>query len=107
MISIVAHHNLDQPALDAMNKIWPMRPDRERTLMGQVILERAILHIPDVAAEPRYTFVATHQKALSIRSFLGVPMLRDGNPIGALALYRREVGLFSNVVTGLRRYTNR
>ncbi len=96
MISIVAHHNLDQPALDAFNKIWPMRPDREKTLMGWVILERTILHIPDVAAEPRYTFAATHQKALGVRSFLGVPMLRDGNPIGAIALYRHEVGLFSD-----------
>src|SRR5262249_48711035 len=35
-ISIVAHHNLEQSALDALNKIWPMRPDPERTLMGQV-----------------------------------------------------------------------
>jgi two-component system, NtrC family, sensor kinase len=95
MISVVAHHNLDQPALDAMSKIWPMRPDRERTLIGQVIVERSILHISDVAAESRYTFANTSQKALGIRSFLGVPMLRDGSPIGAIALYRREVGLFS------------
>ena len=96
LISIVAHHNLDPSALDAFNKIWPMRPDREKTLMGQVILDRTILHIRDVAAEPRYTFAVTHQKALNIRSFLGVPMLKDGMPIGAIALYRHEVGLFSD-----------
>jgi len=95
-ISVVAHHNLEQSALDALNKIWPMRPDPERTLMGQVILERSILHIPDVAAEVRYTFAAAHQEALGIRSFLGVPMLRDGKPIGAIALYRHEAGLFSD-----------
>ena len=95
MISVVAHHNLAQPALDALNRIWPMRPDPQRTLMGQVIVERSILHIHDVAAEPRYTFAAAHP-ALGIRSFLGVPMLRDGTPIGAIALYRREVGLFSD-----------
>jgi signal transduction histidine kinase len=96
LISVVAHHNLDQSALDALNQIWPMRPDPERTLMGQVIVERSILHIPDVAAEARSTVVAAHQEALGIRSFLGVPMLRDGNPIGAIALYRHEVGLFSD-----------
>src|SRR5262249_25056135 len=95
-ISVVAHHNLEQSALDALNKIWPMRPDPERTLMGQVILERSILHIPDVAAEVRYTFAAAHQEALGIRSFLGVPMLRDGKPIGAIALYRHAAGLFSD-----------
>ena len=68
LISIVAHHNLDQSALDAMNKIWPMRPDREKTLMSRVILDRTVLHIRDVAAGPRYTFAATHQRALNIRS---------------------------------------
>src|SRR5262249_18524319 len=95
LISVVAHHNLEQSGLDFLNKIWPMRPDPTRTLMGQVIVERSILHIGDVAAEPRYTFVAAHP-ALGVRSFLGVPMLRDGNPIGAIALYRHETGLFSD-----------
>jgi transcriptional regulator with GAF, ATPase, and Fis domain len=57
---------------------------------------RSILHLRDVAAETRYTVAAAHQEALGIRSFLGVPMLRDGNPIGAIALYRHEVGLFSD-----------
>ena len=96
MISVVAHHNLDQPAMDALNRMYPMRPDRESQLMGQVIMERSILHIRDVAAEPRYTVAATLREALGIRSFLGVPMLRDGNPIGGIALYRRKVELFSD-----------
>ena len=52
MISIVAHHNLDQPAMDALNRVYPMRPDRERQLMGQVIMERSVLHIRDVAVSP-------------------------------------------------------
>jgi two-component system, NtrC family, sensor kinase len=95
LISHVAHHNLDQSALDAFNKIWPMRPDREKTLIGRVILDRTVLRIRDAAAEPRYTYVATHQRALNIRSFLGVPMLRNGIAIGAIGVYRHEVGLFS------------
>jgi len=96
LISVVAHHNLNQSALDALSKVWPMRPDPERTLIGQVVVGRSILHLRDVAAETRYTVAAAHQEALGIRSFLGVPMLRDGNPIGAIALYRHEVGLFSD-----------
>jgi hypothetical protein len=27
MISVVAHHNLDRVALDALHRIWPMAPD--------------------------------------------------------------------------------
>ena len=94
MINFVAHHNLDQAAIDATHQMFPMRPNT-RSLVGRTILERDVLHVADVAAEPNYTYAATHQ-ALGIRTFLGVPMLRDGNPIGAIALYRREVGLFSN-----------
>jgi len=92
LISVVAAHNLDQAAMDTLNRQFPMRPDRERSLLGQVTMERSILHIRDVAAEHRYTFA----KALGIRSFLGVPMLRDGNLIGGIALYRRKVELFSD-----------
>ena len=94
MISFVAHHNLDQPALDAIHQIWPMRPD-PRSLPGRTILERDVLHVVDVAAEPNYTFAAA-LPALGVRTFLGVPMLREGQPIGSIALFRREVKPFSD-----------
>ena len=93
MISFVAHHDLEQTAIDAVHQMFPMRPNT-RSLVGHTILKRDLLHIADVAAEPNY--ISATQQALGIRAFLGVPMLRDGNPIGALALYRREVGLFSD-----------
>ena len=93
MISFVAHHNLDQAAIDAVHQMFPMRPNT-RSLVGHTILKRDLLHIADVAGEPNYT--SATQQALGIRTFLGVPMLRDGNPIGCIALYRREVGLFSD-----------
>jgi len=95
MISVVAHHNLDRVALDALCQIWPMAPDA-RALIGRTILERQVLHVSDVAAELNYTFANTSQAPLGIRTFLGVPMLREGRPIGAIGLYRRNVKLFSD-----------
>jgi GAF domain-containing protein len=94
MISFVAHHNLDQAAIDAVHQMFPMQPNT-RSLVGRTILARDVLHVADVAADSNDTYAAT-QQALGIRTFLGVPMLRDGNPIGAIALYRREVALFSD-----------
>jgi hypothetical protein len=44
---VVAHYNLDQAALDAYQKIWPMQPDNT-TVTGQTILERKVVHVPDV-----------------------------------------------------------
>jgi len=95
MISVVAHHNLDRVALDALRQLWPMAPDA-RALIGRTILDRQVLHVSDVAAEPNYTFANTSQAPLGIRTFLGVPMLREGRPIGAIGLYRRDVKLFSD-----------
>jgi GAF domain-containing protein len=95
MITIAAHHNVDQAALDAFHRIWPMRPDAS-TLMGRTILERKALYVLDVAAESGYTFAKAHEDALGLRTFLSVPMLLNGNPIGAIAVYRREVAPFSD-----------
>src|SRR5262249_50666464 len=78
----------------AVDQIWPRPPDN-RTVMGRTILARDVVHVHDVESEPSLTFAAAHRGALGIRTFLGVPMLRDGDPIGAIALYRREVALFS------------
>ncbi|MGC1702624.1 MAG: GAF domain-containing protein, partial [Pseudolabrys sp.] len=94
MISFAAHHNLEQTAIDAVHQMFPMRPNTS-SLVGRTILERDVLHVADVAAEPDDTHAAT-QQALGIRTYLGVPMLRDGNPIGCIGLYRWEVGLFSD-----------
>jgi class 3 adenylate cyclase len=94
MISFVAHHNLDQAGIDAVHQMFPMRP-KTSSLVGRAILERDVLHVADVAAEPNDSYAAIH-RALGLRTFLAVPMLRDGNPIGAIALFRREIGLFSD-----------
>jgi two-component system, NtrC family, sensor kinase len=94
LITMAAYHNLDHAALEALNQIWPMRPDN-RTVMGRTILQRNVVHIPDAESEPSLTFAAAHKAALGVRTYLGVPMLRNGNPIGAIALFRREVSLFS------------
>ena len=95
IIDVVAHHNLDRVAVDTLHQIWPMAPDT-RTLIGRVILERDVLHVADVTAVPGYTFANTSQAVLGIRTFVGVPMLREGQPIGAIGVYRREVKPFSD-----------
>ena len=53
------------------------------------------MHIPDVQADPEYTFVEA-QKLGGFRTILGLPMLREGVPIGVLALTRREVRPFTD-----------
>jgi GAF domain-containing protein len=72
----------------------PMVPERG-TIMGRALLEGRIVHVPDVTADPEYTW-AEAQKLGGFRTALGVPMLRDGVAIGVLALARSEVRPFTD-----------
>jgi two-component system, NtrC family, sensor kinase len=72
----------------------PVTPDRG-TATGRSLLEGKVVHIHDVRADPEYTFVAG-QKLGDYRTALSVPMLREGTPIGILALTRREVRPFTD-----------
>jgi len=72
---------------------YPLRPGRD-TLVGRVLLEGAIAHIPDVLADPEYRFFES-QRLGGFRTSLGVPLLREGVPIGVLVLARPTVRPFS------------
>src|SRR5215468_5380967 len=72
---------------------YPLRPGRD-TLVGRVLLEGAIVHIPDVLADPEYRFFES-QRLGGFRTSLGIPLLRDGTPIGVLVLARPTVRPFS------------
>ena len=71
----------------------PLIPERG-TAQGRSLLEGKIVHIPDVRADPEYTFVDA-QKLGGFRSVISVPMLREGTPIGVLALTRTDVRPFT------------
>src|SRR5258706_9629345 len=62
--------------------------------MGRALLEGKVVHIPDVQADPEYTFFEAQRRG-GFRTVLGIPMLREGVPIGVLALTRREVRPFT------------
>ena len=72
----------------------PVEPERGSTI-GRALLERKVIHIPDVQADPEYNW-AEAQRFGSFRTNLGVPMLRDGVPIGAFGLTRSEVRPFTD-----------
>jgi len=72
-----------------------LRVEPERgTLMGRTLLEGRTVHILDAQSDPDYTFLG--RKLGDYRTMLGVPMLREGIPIGVLALTRSEVRPFTD-----------
>jgi GAF domain-containing protein/DNA-binding response OmpR family regulator len=71
----------------------PVVPERG-SVTARALLEGKVIHVADVLADPDYTF-AEAQKLGDFRTILGVPMLRQGVPIGVLALTRSEVRPFT------------
>jgi GAF domain-containing protein len=69
------------------------RPDRSH-LGGRAILDRAIIHVHDVLADPEYS----RELALAggWRAVLAVPLLREGKPVGALTVAKAEPIPFSD-----------
>jgi two-component system NtrC family sensor kinase len=72
----------------------PVEPERG-SAQGRALLEGLPVHIPDVQADPNYTFTEG-QRLGDFRTILAVPMLRKGTPIGVLALTRSIVRPFAD-----------
>src|SRR5215218_350495 len=73
---------------------YPLEPDRG-TLIGRTLLERRIIHIPDVLADPEYRSAKAQQLG-GHRSVLGIPMLRDGTTLGVFMIARRTARPFTD-----------
>jgi GAF domain-containing protein/CheY-like chemotaxis protein len=98
ILDLAAHHNCTPEVLQALRQAFPMRPDRQM-MSGRAILTRAVVHVDDLLADPDY---AQHVgRAGGFRGALAVPMLREGNPIGAIVVIRGQSGPFSQTQIAL------
>ena len=81
------------PRYDEYLKNLIFAPGRS-SVVPRVLLEGKSVQIPDVLADPEYT---SRELATlgDFRTVLGVPLLRDGSPIGVLVLYRAAVRPFT------------
>jgi GAF domain-containing protein len=67
-------------------------PDRSNA-GGRAILDRAMVHIPDVLSDPEYS--REFALAGGWRAVLAVPLLHDGNPAGAITVGKTDPAAFS------------
>ena len=68
-------------------------PVNDKQVMGRVLLTRVPVHVHDVLADKDYAAPAS-QKLGEYRTVLGVPVLREGVPIGVIGVFRTEVRPF-------------
>jgi two-component system, NtrC family, sensor kinase len=89
LVHLRATHNWSPEALEYFSRVYPSPPS-PKLLSGRTILAKTIVEISDAAADPHYdpnSVITGHW-----RRMLGVPMLREGEPLGALVVAWREPG---------------
>ena len=92
LLHMTAFHNVNPEGVEALRRRFPAPADRG-SAMGRAIAARAVVQIPDVLDDPAYAFKG-ELSTMGFRSLVVVPMLRQGQPIGAIAAGRPERGPF-------------
>jgi len=78
----------------ARQRVW--RPSRE-TVTTRAALEGRIVQVLDPATDPEYAF-RDNARRVNMRTTLGVPLLREGEPVGVIGLARSHVKPFTQSV---------
>jgi GAF domain-containing protein/nitrogen-specific signal transduction histidine kinase len=93
LIHFVAHYGLTAAQVTATHRVFPIPPGRG-SITARAILNRQIAHVADFLADPEFAHPSLSQGGLN--TTLSVPMLHDGQPIGAITLVRQEKEPFSD-----------
>src|SRR4029453_4094277 len=76
--TLAAFHNIPADETAMLPKMWP-RPIRRDPLSSRAILDRRVVHIPDIREDAEYTAAVRNPQAdRGYRTALAVPMLREG-----------------------------
>ena len=81
------------PQFEEYFKLHPIGINRG-SMTGRTVLEGKVVHIPDAQTDPEYA-MAELIRLDPYRTMLGVPLLREGNPIGVITLTRAMVQPFT------------
>ena len=93
-LRIVATNNFTPSATTHLYELQQLKRPERSHLGGRAVLDRKIVHVPDVLEDPEYS----HELALAggWRAVIAVPLLHDGIPLGALTAAKAEPGPFSD-----------
>src|SRR6516162_9520807 len=96
LLHLVAMNNLSPAEREAFDRLFPRPPERN-FVMGRAFIDGVSVQFEDVLADltydPRTREVL--QRLLGYRTFMAVPIIRNGKPIGAIGCGRRKVMPFT------------
>ena len=89
LLHFVASHNVGPDYVELLRAKYPMRPDSSQG-SGRAVLTRSVVRLEDALADPDYD--QRFPAAMGWRRMLGVPMLRQGEPLGVIVVGLDEAG---------------
>ncbi|UCF74812.1 MAG: GAF domain-containing protein [Betaproteobacteria bacterium] len=89
LLHYVASHNTGPGYVELLKSKYPMRPDLSQ-VSGRVLLSGSVVRLEDARSDPHYD--QRFPSAMGWRRMLGVPMLGDGQPLGAIVVGWTEAG---------------
>jgi len=93
LLQVAAHQNFDDRQRKLLLAKYPMPPSRGH-MSGRAVLTGTAIQIPDILADNDYR--SAEAKEAGFRSLLGVPLLRNGQAIGSIVIFRMEAGPFTD-----------
>src|SRR5579871_4273173 len=102
LLHLVAVHSMSPQETAAFHALFP-RPPLPNFAMGRAFIDARPAHVADALNEPGYDArtLEVLQSVARYRSFLGVPIVRDGKPVGVIGCGRREVKPFTEAQIAL------
>ena len=91
LLHIAALQMVSPEAIASIKRLFP-QPPGPRSAASRAVLTRRVVAIHDVLADPDYEFKSGAHSGF--RSVVGVPLMRKGEPIGSIAVGRRDPGPF-------------
>src|SRR4030095_9348447 len=101
LIHLVSHAETGADWTDALRSAYPRRPGRG-LVTARAIQTGSLVHVPDVLADPEFELTEA-ARASGVRTTLSVPMIREGEVIGAITVDRRDTKPFLDKQIGLVR----
>src|SRR5215475_11524715 len=92
LIHFMHSYGYSREAIEALRHFYPMRPGRG-SCAGRAILNGKVEQVPDIRADREYT-QGSVPDMMKVSSIVAVPMVKEGRPVGAIALVRAAKGTF-------------